>query len=156
MRKAAVSVRIGASDVRDVKAIARRLGVRDSDVFRYAVKNSLAQLAPLVDPKVQGRDLLPVFIEAGPGLLRYFELDAAKLGEIVNTGVDKPELRVAAEDLTLLSMAGIKESYALVKLGELLDDKEPLPAEKDGLVEILREYLYGKYAFRAVRRLAAG
>jgi hypothetical protein len=155
-RKAAVSVRIGAADVRDVKAIAKRLGVRDSDVFRYAVKNSLAQLAPLVDPQVQGRDLLPVFIEAGPALLRYFELDATKLGEIVNSGVANPELRVASEDLTLLSMAGIKESYALVKLGELLVDEEPLRAEEGGLLAILREYLYGKYAFRAARRVAAG
>jgi hypothetical protein len=141
--------------VRHVKAIARRLGVRDSDIFRYAVKNSLAQLAPLVDPKVQGRDLLPVFIESGPELLRYFELDAAKLGEIVNSGVEDPSLRVAPEDLTLLSMAGIKESYALVKLGELLEETEPLPTEKEGLVEVLRDYLYGKYAFRPIRRLVA-
>ena len=155
-RKAAVSVRIGAADVRDVKAIARRLGVRDSDVFRYAVKSSLAQLAPLVDPKAQGRDLLPVFIEAGPALLRYFELDAAKLSEIVNTGVEDPGLRVAAEDLTLLSMAGIQQPYALVKLGELLEVSEPLPVEKDSLVQVLRDYLYGKYAFRPIRRVAAG
>jgi hypothetical protein len=104
-----------------------------------------------VDPKIQGRDLLPVFIESGPTLLRYFELDAARLGEIVNSGVENPELQIAAEDLTLLSMAGIKESYALVRLGELLEQDEPLPAEKSGLLEILREYLYGKYAFRPAR-----
>jgi hypothetical protein len=152
-RKSAVSVRMGVTDLSKLKAIAKRLGVRDSDVFRYAVKNSLAQLAPLVDPAIQGRHLLPVLVEAGPTLLRYFELDAARLAEIVNAGVENPELLVAPEDLTLLSMAGVQESYALVKLSELLEEGAARPAEKDALVDVLREYLYEKYVFRAGRRL---
>ncbi len=155
-RKAAVSVRVGAADLRDMKAVAKRLGVRDSDVFRYAVKSALTQLGPLVDGAMRGRHLLPVFIEAGPSLLRFFELDAARLGEIVNTGIEDPALLVAPEDLTLLSMAGIKEPYALVRLGELLDAGAPLPIEKDGMVEVLRDYLYEKYAMRSARRFAAG
>jgi hypothetical protein len=149
-----VSVRMGVTDLSKMKAIAKRLGVRDSDVFRYAVKNSLAQLAPLVDPTIQGRHLLPVFVEAGPALLRYFELDAARLADIVNSGVDNPELLVAGEDLTLLSMAGVQESLAMVKLGELLEGTAP--QEKDGLADVLREYLYEKYVFRSARRLAVG
>src|SRR6185295_10519528 len=110
-RKAAISVRIGAADVRNVKAVAKRLGVRDSDVFRYAVKSSLEQLGLLGDPNVHGRHLLPVFVDAGPMLLRFFDLDAARLVEIVNAGVEDPEALVAPEDLTLLSMAGVQQSY---------------------------------------------
>ena len=155
-RKSAVSVRMGSTDLSKVKAIAKRLGVRDSDVFRYAVKNSLAQLAPLVDPTIRGRHLLPVFVEAGPVLLRYFDLDAARLAEIVNSGVTPPEQLVAPEDLTLLSMAGVQESLALVKLGELLEGAATLPPEKEGLADVLREYLYTKYVFRSGRRLAVG
>ncbi len=155
-RKAAVSVRIGAADVNKLKAIAKRLGVRDSDVFRYAVKSSLEQLEPLVDPAVAGRHLLPLFVEAGPRLLRFFDLDAARLAEIVNSGVQDPETLVAPEDLTLLSMAGLQQSYALVKLSELLDRTTQIPPEKDGLVDILREYLYEKYVFRSPRRVAVG
>ena len=155
-RKSAVSVRLGIADVRSLKAIAKRLGVRDSDVFRYAVKSSLEQLSPLADPTVQGRHLLPVFIEAGSKLLQYFDLDAARLVEIVNHGVEDTELRVASEDLTLLSMAGVQQSYALVKLGELLDQTPQIPPDKDGLVDVLREYLYEKYLYRSGRRLAVG
>jgi hypothetical protein len=147
---------VGTADLRDMKAIAKRLGVRDSDVFRYAVKSALTQLGPLVDGKVLGRHLLPVFIEAGPALLRFFELDAARLGEIVNAGIEDPALLVAPEDLTLLSMAGIKEPYALLRLGEVLDASAPLPAEKDEMVEVLRDYLYEKYVMRSARRLVAG
>ena len=62
---------------------------------------------------------------------------------------------VAPEDLTLLSMAGVQQSYALVKLSELLDQTAQIPPEKDGLVDVLREYLYEKYVFRAPRRAAA-
>jgi hypothetical protein len=155
-RKAAVSVRIGAADVHKLKAIARRLGVRDSDVFRYAVKSSLEQLGPLVDPAVLGRHLLPVFVEAGPRLLRFFELDAARLSDIVNAGVQDPETLVETEDLTLLSMADVRQSYALVRLSELLDQTTQIPPEKDGLVDVLREYLYEKYVFRSPRRAAVG
>jgi len=146
---------MGVTDLVKIKAIAKRLGVRDSDVFRYAVKTSLAQLSPLVDPSVHGRHLLPVFVEGGPTLLRYFELDAARLAEIVNSGVENPEALVEPEDLTLLSMAGTQESYAIVKLGGLLDGGA-LPQEKEGLVNVLREYLYEKYVFRSGRRIAVG
>jgi hypothetical protein len=154
-RKSAVSVRMGVADVRRVKAIARRLGVRDSDVFRYGVKSSLAQLAPLEDPKVCGRQLLPVFVEA-PALVRYFELDAARLASIVNAGIIDPEQRVAHEDVALLSMASLQEPYALVRLGELLSGGAEMPKENASLLTILRDYLYGKYAFRQARRADAG
>ena len=154
-RKSAISVRIGAADVRNVKAVAKRLGVRDSDVFRYAVKSSLEQLGLLGDPNVHGRHLLPVFVEAGPTLLRFFDLDAARLVEIVNSGVEDPEALVAPEDLTLLSMAGVQQSYALVKLNELRDEAPSLPPETQTLVDALREYLYDKYVFRSARRLAS-
>jgi hypothetical protein len=154
-RKSAISVRIGAADVRNVKAVAKRLGVRDSDVFRYAVKSSLEQLGPLGDPNVHGRHLLPVFVEAGPTLLRFFDLDAARLVEIVNAGVEDPEALVAREDLTLLSMAVTQQGYALVKLNELREEAPSLPPETQTLVEALREYLYDKYVFRSPRRLAS-
>jgi hypothetical protein len=148
---------MGVADLIKMKAIAKRLGVRDSDVFRYAVKSLLAQLSPLVDPSVSGRHLLPVFVEAGPGLLRYFDLDAARLVEIVNAGVDNAELLVAPEDLTLLSMAGSQDSYSLMKLGELVNaGSAPPPPEKEDLIDVLRDYLYDKYVFRAGRRLAVG
>ena len=156
-RKSAVSVRMGVADLVKMKAIAKRLGVRDSDVFRYAVKSLLAQLSPLVDPSASGRHLLPAFVEAGPGLLRYFDLDATRLIEIVNAGVDNPELLVAADDLTLLSMAGSQDSYSLMKLGELINaGSAPPPPEKEDLIDVLRDYLYEKYVFRANRRLAVG
>ena len=51
-RKQAVSIRMSAADIRSVKRLAERLGVRDSDVIRFAVKVMLGRLAPLHDPGV--------------------------------------------------------------------------------------------------------
>ena len=48
-RKQAVSIRMSAADIRSVKRLAERLGVRDSDVIRFAVKVMLGRLAPLHD-----------------------------------------------------------------------------------------------------------
>ena len=56
-RKQAVSIRMNVSDVRKVKKLASRLGVRDSDVIRFAVKSMLSRLGPLYDPDVRGRSL---------------------------------------------------------------------------------------------------
>jgi len=48
-RKQAVSLRLSAADIRKIKKLSKRLGVRDSDIFRYALKVMLAKLAPLCD-----------------------------------------------------------------------------------------------------------
>ncbi len=76
-RKQAVSIRMNSTDVRKVKKVASRLGVRDSDVIRFAVKSMLARLGPLYDPEAHGRNLVPVFVESGADLLRFFEFSCA-------------------------------------------------------------------------------
>ena len=93
-RKKAVSIRMNVSDVRKLKKLAQRLGVRDSDVIRFGVKSMLARLGPLYDPEVRGRNLVPVFVESGVELLRFFELDAMRLEAMINEGVE-PSRRVA-------------------------------------------------------------
>jgi hypothetical protein len=117
-RKQAVSIRMNAGDVRKVKRLAQRLGVRDSDVIRFAVKGMLARLGPLHDAEVRGRNLVPVFVESGVELLRFFELDAARLETIINEGVEL-ERRVDRDDVALLALTGVQEPYAALRLSEL-------------------------------------
>jgi predicted DNA binding CopG/RHH family protein len=54
-RKRAVSLRVSDADLRKVKKLATRLGARDSDVIRFALKTMLTRLAPLCDQNVRGR-----------------------------------------------------------------------------------------------------
>lgn len=147
-RKQAVSIRMNGTDVRKVKKVASRLGVRDSDVIRFAVKSMLARLGPLYDPEANGRNLVPVFVESGAELLRFFEIDASKLEAIINGEVDL-ERRVDRDDIALLALTGTQEPYAALKLSELAstERRERTAAE---LSESLRQYLYAKYVYRAV------
>jgi hypothetical protein len=145
-RKRAVSIRINAGDVAKVKRLAQRLGVRDSDIVRFALKTMLQRLVPLTDPEVRGRNLVPVFVESGVELLRYFDLDAARLEAIINDSTGS-ERRVEREDIALLALTGSQDPYAAIKLSELnqQDDQQLRNGE---LSSSLRRYLYDKYVYR--------
>jgi len=152
-RKQAVSIRMNVADVRRIKKIAARLGTRDSNVIRFAVKMMLARLAPLSDEEARGHRLLPVFVESGAELLRFFEIDAARLEAIINEGAE-PIGRVDHDDIALLSLAGGAQRYAELRLSGLArPGRAPSEAgdEAEGggqATGSLREYLYEKYVYR--------
>lgn len=148
-RKQAVSIRMNAADIRNVKILAERLGVRDSDVIRIAVKIMLGRFAPLYNRQVRGKSLVPVFVESGTDLFRYFELDAVRLDSIINDGADS-DTRVDADDIQLIAMSGIQQSYARLRLSSIGNGKNG--ADKVGEEELgstLRRYLYEKYVYRS-------
>ena len=137
---------MNGADVSKVKRLAARLGVRDSDVIRFAVKSMLAKLGPLYDPEVHGRNLVPVFVESGVELLRFFDIDATKLEAIINNGVHT-ERRVDRDDIALLALTSAQEPYAALKLSELDQTERPRQSAAE-LLDALRQYLYAKYLYR--------
>ena len=149
-RKQAVSLRLSAGDIRKVKRLSKRLGVRDSDVIRYALKVALAKLAPLCDPTVKGRALMPVFMDTGVEILQYFELDEESLDRIINDGADT-DARVDGGDLQLMAMIGMQRGYAKLSLRELQESiATAAPANggdslDDTLSTSFRQHLYAKY-----------
>jgi hypothetical protein len=142
-RKQAVSIRLGDSDIRNIKRMAKRLGVRDSDVIRFAIKSTLNRVAPLGDQAIRGRNLVPVLVESGDELIRYFELDAFRLETIINEHVEAAR-QVDRDDIALLAMGGLRDEYLMMRLndGELVSGDSGLPARS------LRHYLYDKYVYR--------
>jgi hypothetical protein len=145
-RKQAVSLRVSTADLRKIKTLAERLGARDSDVIRFALKTMLARLAPLCDHGLNGRALLPVFIEAGSDLFHHFDLDTARLEKIVNNGASKAQ-GVEPDDLELIAMAGIHQTYAKLRLNKMTPAlaNERSANTEDALSGRLRGYLYSKY-----------
>lgn len=156
--KQAVSVRVGETDLNNLRQLAQRLGVRDSDVIRVAIKILLNKLSPLHDLSVTGKSLVPVFLENGSDLFRYFELDAPRLFSIINDNASE-ESKLEMEDVQLLAMSGIQKSYLRWKLDRTTD----VPRERSGksssagsknaegeveeseLEEALRQHFYNKY-----------
>jgi hypothetical protein len=148
-RKQAISLRLSSGDIRRIKKLADRLGSRDSDVVRFAIKMMLHRMLPLCEPSVRGRHLVPVLAEWGAEAVRHFELDAAALDEIINDGAPADE-RVALEDITLLTMVSGQESYAKLSLRALSPPSRPPISgdRRDGSpVGAFRRHLYGKYGF---------
>jgi hypothetical protein len=141
-RKQAVSIRLGKSDLRNIKRIARRLGVRDSDIIRFAIKSTLSRIAPLCDAAIRGRHLVPVLVESGDELIRHFELDSFRLESIINDSVEEG-LQVARDDIALLAMSGLREEYLLMRL----EDGSGAP-DAAAPARSLRGYLYEKYVYR--------
>ena len=145
-RKQAMSIRLAESDVRNVKRIAQRLGVRESDVVRFAIKSMLNRISPLSDEAITGRNLLPVLVESGDELIRHFELDAYRLEGIINDRA-RDDARVDRDDIALLAMSGLREQYLVMRL-----NRNGSPVDADASKHSLRVYLYDKYIYRNEER----
>jgi hypothetical protein len=143
-KKQVVSMRLNATDLGRVKEIARRLKVRESDVYRFAIKTTLTKLAPFYDVEMRGKDLLPIFIEMCSELTGYFDLDAESLDRLINGDLVDPGKRVEKDDIRLLSMLGMPEQYIYIKLRELGSK----PVEHQGMSALVRQYLSEKYSYR--------
>ena len=143
-RKQAVSIRLGESDIRNIKRIARRLGVRDSDIIRFAIKSTMSRIAPLCDAAIRGRNLVPVLVESGDELIRYFELDAFRLESIINENVEEGR-QVERDDVALLAMSGLRDEYLVMRM----TDGNGVPADPATRGHSLRRYLYDKYVYRS-------
>ncbi len=142
-------MRIGEADLGNLRRLARRLGVRDSDVIRVAIKSLLAKWSPLHDASVRGKNLVPVFLENGSDLFRHFELDTPRLDSIINEGAGD-DGRVEMEDIQLIAMSGIQRSYLRWRLDQVgnhagVTDTKQVDAEGDSVEQTLRQYLYEKY-----------
>ncbi len=141
-RKQNVSVRMAHSDLHRVKEISKRLGVKESDLFRFCVKNVLSKLMPLQDESIKGSDLMPVFIDLGDDLARFFELDASRLEKIINGDLHEMEKKVSKDDIDLLALASISERYVVVKLNEM--SKRPVSGQS--AFDALKDYFKEKYS----------
>lgn len=136
-----ISVRLNFLDIQRIKELSSRLGVRESDLFRFSIKNILEKLVNLNDKNVKGADLIPLWLECGDFLMENFELDTAKLDEIFNGNVTKEEYRIDIEDIKLMAMSKLNPIY-MVKQLSVLCEKQIDPKSAN---DIFKKYLYSKY-----------
>jgi hypothetical protein len=98
-----ISLRLSDADIRRLKAVSGRLGVRESDLLRFAIRTLLNQLAPLADTHLRGRDLVPMLLDHGAEIVREFGLDLYDLASLVNDGAVGDD-QVSRADLTCLML----------------------------------------------------
>jgi hypothetical protein len=140
--KRSISVRIKTSDFGRIKAIARRLKVREPDVFRFALKVGLTSVAPLYHSKSSKEDLLAMFAVRGAEIVEYFQLSARRLGQILNPeSQSTTEPWIDTADLELIAMSHLPAYMLVPRLQELAERS----IDADNVYAELRRYLTDKY-----------
>lgn len=135
-----ISVRLSESDLRRLKDVASRLGVKDSSLFRLSVRMMLSRMMPLLKQDMKGIDVLLTILDAGGEMLRYFEFDSHQIDKIVNSD-DGESCRIAMEDIDLVAIAMLNPSYLKTQLIEMAEMDSP----GQNAITVLRDYLYRKY-----------
>lgn len=136
-----VSVRLSLSDINRFKELSIRLRIRESDLLRFSIKHFLSMLVPLNDKNLRGAELMPIWLECGELLLENFDMDAEKLHEIFNNGLDENDQAIDMEDIELMAMSKLNPVYLVKKLSAIYNRKiDPTEA-----TTALRNHLYEKY-----------
>lgn len=135
-----VSVRINTSDYGRLKAIAGRLGVRESDVFRHLVRTGIGRLMRVLfgnEPR-SGRYRLLVSLVAELG--EDFALSAAECAALLESSSAAP-LALDEDDIQLIAMSASHPQQACSLLASRLNE----PIESAALTLRLGRYLEEKH-----------
>lgn len=136
--KQIISLRLGDSDRRAVQAIASRLFVRESDVYRFAINYMLNRFSCLFDETCTGSDLLMAMLEIRAEINQTLGLKRHQLEKIINGNNLHPDKYVAMSDIELLLMPQHLLKQRLMKLDEI-------PRFHNDPESWLKAYLMEKY-----------
>lgn len=133
-----ISLRLVESDRAAIQAIASRLYVRESDIYRFAINYMLNRFSCLFDQSCTGSDLLPALLDIRAEINHTLGLKRHQLEKIINGNNLHPDKYVAMADIELLLMPQHLLKQRLMKI----DDAR---REHLGVEEWLKDYLTEKY-----------
>lgn len=136
--KQIISLRLVDSDRAAVQAIASRLFVRESDIYRFAINYLLNRFSCLFDESCTGSDLLPAMLEIRAEINHTLGLKRHQLEKIINGNNLHPDKYVAMSDVELLLMPQHILKQRLMKL----DETPRIPTDVETWLKL---YLTEKY-----------
>jgi len=136
-----ISVRLSENEHQKIKTTAEKLGVRNSDFIRYAIRTALTRLSALHNSDLCGTALLPTMVEHCNELNRHFDLDADKLDAIINAQTNEPERRVARNDIELLALCGMSVEIIQERFRQVTG----IEIKNNEIYQFMRNYLVEKY-----------
>ncbi len=151
--KQTISLRLIDSDRTAIQAIASRLFVRESEIYRFAINYLLNRFSCLLDDTCTGSDLLPAMLEIRAEINHTLGLKRHQLERIINGNNLDPDKYVAMTDIELLLMP-----QHILKQRLMKQDETPRAAidvetwlklyltEKYNLHEMEKEMLIGEDA----------
>jgi hypothetical protein len=114
-----ISLRLANCDRAAVQAIASRLFVRESDIYRFSVNYMLNRFSCLFDDSCTGSDLLLAILEIRMEINQTLGLKKQQLDKIINGNNVHPDKFVAMSDIELLLMPQHMLKQRLMKLDEI-------------------------------------
>jgi len=151
--KQIISLRLVDSDRAAVQAIASRLFVRESDIYRFAINYLLNRFGCLFDESCTGSDLLPAMLEIRAEINHTLGLKRHQLEKIINGNNLHPDKYVAMSDIELLLMPQHILKQRLMKLDDAPKAHTDVESwlklyltEKYNLLEIEKDMLFGDTA----------
>ncbi len=141
LKKTNVSFRITHSDTKKIKRISNRLGIKESEFFRFMVRSTLNQLMLLQDSEVKGVRLLPSVLDIARDLVLMLDFDPDRFDQLLNSGLQLGQRGVDYKDLELLVLAMTNSPCAVFTLSELSEQQ----VDQNNLTEHLKSYFYKKY-----------
>jgi hypothetical protein len=133
-----ISLRLVDSDRAAVQAIATRLFVRESDIYRFAINYLLNRFGCFFDEECTGSDLLLALIEIREELNHTLGLKKHQLEKVINGKNLHPDKYVAMCDIELLLMPQNLLKQQLIKF-------YGTPRDKLNTEEWLKDYIIEKY-----------
>lgn len=115
--KRSVSVRINTSDYGRIRVAARRLRVREAEVFRYLLQVGLSRISPLLADELDAASFLRTLVELGPDLSLALDCSAREFVGLLQTFKHRALPTLTDEDLELVDLAGSHPHLVLSRLG---------------------------------------
>ena len=143
--KQIISLRLVDSDRAAVQAVASRLFVRESDIYRFAINYLLNRFNCLFDETCTGSDLLPAMLEIRSEINHTLGLKRHQLEKIINGNNLHPDKYVAMSDIELLLLPQHILKQRLMKL----DDMPRTPVDVEAWLKL---YLTDKYNLFDIER----
>jgi len=140
-----ISVRINTSDYGRLKAIARRLSVRESDVFRHLVRLGITRLMRALDSEAPSRERYRLLVSLAGELGEDFGLTVPDCAALLSTRAS-PRLALDAADVDLIALVATHPLHACAVLSSLVDE----PVDESTLVARLGLYLDQKHTVAGV------
>lgn len=135
-------MRIKLSELGRLKAIAKRLETRESNVFRYVLRIGLARLTNVLDGVVVPAQRWRLLIQLVGELSNDFGMDARACLDLLNSVSGGSMGDLAPEDLELVNLATKHPRVVL----EYLERLNGGPVAATSLISSLSEYLQTKYS----------
>ena len=141
-----ISVRLSDNDLDKLKGIAQRLGVKKSDVIRYAVKTIINRLIILSEAReqVDTQTLIMTLIENCNDLNRYFNFDSDKFETILSSIEIQNSINFDKQDIELLSLCGMSDEVIQKRFHRITG----ITQNKNVTSTHLKDFLINKYCLQ--------